>query len=170
MHILSLYQIVLVRFCHKFKPYCDVHVLICEKFILAFVKSSYWIVCICIYLAFIKGLPDCEVHVLTWLNLSKLRTCMYLYQIVMFMYLLGSCQLYQIVMFMYLLGSCQKFKPYCDVHVFIWPLSNIYTRLYAKVYLTVTCMYLLALTCQEFAPDCMHVLIWAAAQAILIFH
>ena len=28
VHILSLYQIVIVSFCHKFKPYCDVCVLI----------------------------------------------------------------------------------------------------------------------------------------------
>ena len=28
VHILSLYQTVIVSFCHKFKPYCHVRVLI----------------------------------------------------------------------------------------------------------------------------------------------
>ena len=67
-------------------------------------KSSYWIVCLCIYLAFIEGLPNCDVHVLTWL-LSKVQTLLRCACI----YLAFVKHLYQTV--------CKGLLD-CDMHVF----------------------------------------------------
>ena len=75
-------------------------------------NKVYQIACICTYLAFVKGLPDCDVHVLIWL-LSNVDTRLYPYVLI---WLLSK---------VYLSGFILE----CDVHVLTWLLSKVQTLL-----------------------------------------